>query len=151
MAAPATRPDSSRTDQPRLVCRIRRRQLRRGSSPTAGEIELQNVSPDVVEIVLHSSPLQYLNLIVTDSTGTVVSDSFYGDLFSPLEEAYVLRLQPGETLTRPVSLVGNVSKAKQLPGRYTVRAVYEYEDLKAVSESFDVQLPGVDASQLPAS
>src|SRR5258708_1340300 len=86
-----------------LACRVRTRQRLRGASQIAGEIELENISSTVVEIEVHTSPLQYLNLIVTDIAGNVVSDSFYGDLFSPLAEPYTLRLQPGETFTAPVS------------------------------------------------
>src|SRR5713101_5850008 len=91
-----------------LACRLRRRQLRREPSPIAGEVELENTSTDTLEIEVRTSPLQYLNLIVTDAAGNVISDSFYGDLFSPLAEPYTLRLRPGEKMAGPVSLLGNV-------------------------------------------
>jgi hypothetical protein len=125
-----------------LTCRLRPRQLRRGPSPIAGEVELENTSADVLEIEVRTSPLQYLNLIVTDAVGNVVSDSFYGDLFSPLAEPYTLRLGPGEKFTGPVSALGNVCEASRQPGEYTVRAVYEYNGLRAVSEPLRVQLFG---------
>lgn len=125
-----------------LACRVRHKQLRRSPSPTAGEVELENVSPEVIEIIVQMMPFQYLDLIVRDSAGKVVSTSHYGDIFSPHEKPYVFRLQPGEKYTGPVSLVGNVPKDKQLPGRYSVHAVYEYEGVKAVSEPLEVQLPG---------
>jgi hypothetical protein len=104
-------------------------------------VELENASSHVLEIEVRSSPLQYLNLIVTDSQGHVVSDSFYGDLFSPLAEPHTLRLQPGEKFTGPVSLLGNVDEANRPPGVYTVVAVYDYKGLKAVSEPLSLQLP----------
>ncbi len=124
-----------------LLCRLRYRQRRRGPSAIAGEVELENSSANVLEVEVRTSPLQYLDLIVTDAAGNVVSDSFYGDLFSPLAEPYILRLQPGEKFTAPVSLLGNVPEAKWQPGEYTVQAIYEYNGLRAVSEPLQVQLP----------
>jgi hypothetical protein len=117
-----------------LVCRLRPRQLRRGPSAIAGEVELENTSSTVLVIEVRTSPLQYLNLVVTDAAGNVVSDSFYGDLFSPPAEPYTLRLLPGEKFTAPVSLLGNVPEGEWRPGKYTVQAVYEYNRLRAVSE-----------------
>ncbi len=124
-----------------LACRLRPRSLRSGSSTIAGKVELENLSATDLEIEVRTSPLQYLNLIVTDAAGDLVSNSFYGDLFSPLAEPYTLRLQPGERFTAPVSLMGNVSEDKWQPGEYTVRAIYESNGLKAVSEPMQVQLP----------
>jgi hypothetical protein len=112
----------------------------------AGEFELENVSPAVIEIPVKTSPLQHLNLVVRDARGTVVTEGFYGDLFSPLAEPYTLRLQPGEKYTGPVSLLGNVPKTKLQPGTYTVQAVYEYNGLKAVSEPLGVELPAACGS-----
>src|SRR5437868_5709060 len=118
-----------------LACRLRPRQRSRGPSAVAGEVELQNTSLNVLEIEVRSSPLQYLDLIVTDAAGAVVSQSHYGDLFSPLAEPYTLRIQPGDSFTAPVSLLGNVPAARQQPGQYTVQAVFEYNGLRAVSEA----------------
>jgi hypothetical protein len=123
-----------------LACRLRPRQRARGSSSIAGEMELENTSSNVVEIEVRTSPLQFLNLVVTDTAGKVVSDSDYGDLFSPLAEPYTLRLQPGEKFTAPVSLLGNVPEAKRQSGEYIVQAVYQYGGLRAVSEPLRVQL-----------
>src|SRR5262249_4308707 len=119
----------------------RLRQHRRGPSAFAGEVELENTSPNLLEIEVRTSPLQYLNLVVTDAAGKVVSDSVYGDLFSPLAEPYPLRLQPGEKFIAPVSLLGNVPEEKRRPGEYTGQAVYEYGDLKSVSEPLRVEIP----------
>jgi hypothetical protein len=126
-----------------LVCRLRHRELRRGPSPVAGEVELENASPDVVEIEVRTSPLQYLNLIVLDDVGEIVSERPYGDLFSPLASSYLLRLQPGEKYTGPVHLLGNVPEGKLRPGVYTVQAVYEHNGMKAISEPLRVELPTV--------
>lgn len=141
MAETTTAPTKLLPAHSGLACRLRPRQLRRVPSLTAGEVEVENTSSDVLEIVVHTSPLQYLNLVVADAAGNVLSDSFYGDLFSPLAEPYTLRLGPGEKFTRPVSFLGNVSKEKCQPGTYTVHAVYEYNGLKAVSEPVQVQIP----------
>jgi len=104
-------------------------------------VELENTSSTVLEIEVQASPLQYLNLIVTDAAGSVVSDSFYGDLFSPLAEPYTLRLQPGEQFTGPVSLLGNVREERRQPGEYTVCAVYECNGQRAVSDPLKVRIP----------
>src|SRR3954453_13373144 len=74
-----------------LACRLRLRQLRRGPSPIAGEVELENTGTTVLEIAVRTSPLQYLDLVVTDATGKDITDSYYGDLFTPLAEPYVMR------------------------------------------------------------
>jgi hypothetical protein len=124
-----------------LVCRLRKKTTDRTAHlPTAGEIELENVSSAAVEIEVRTSPLQNLNLIVTDSAGRVISDSFYGDLFSPLDKPYTLLLPPGQKYTAPVGLLGNVSEANQHPGKYTVRAVYACNGLYAVSEPIEVTI-----------
>jgi hypothetical protein len=68
-----------------LVCRLRAKQLPGGCSPTAGEIELENASPDVLVIETDMHPLQYLNLVVADASATVLSEGHYGDIFSPGE------------------------------------------------------------------
>lgn len=123
-----------------LVCRLRHKQLRRGSSPVSGEVELENASGRVVEIEADRHPLQYLNLVVLDRNGAVVSDHHYGDIFSPLGRTYTLRLAPGERFAHCVGLLGNVPDEKRQPGLYTVRAVYRYKDLSATSEPLQVLL-----------
>jgi hypothetical protein len=143
MAEQLIEADKSSPARPALTCRLRQKtQGRAAQSPTAGEVELENTSADVLEIELQMSPFQHLNLVVTDAAGRVVSEGHYGDRFSPLEEPYVFRLQPGEKYTGSVSLLGTVPEQKRLPGTYTVRAVYEYKRLIAVSEPFHVQLEG---------
>src|SRR5581483_8159770 len=89
-----------------LVCRIRSRLLRGGPSAIAGEFELEHNSQSIVEIPVDRSPLQYLDLIVTNATGEIVSSSYYGDQFSPLAETFVLELRPGDRFVAPVSLLG---------------------------------------------
>jgi hypothetical protein len=123
--------------QTTLVCRLRRKPER---SPTAGEVELENTSPGVVELEVRSSPLQYLNLVITGPSGAVVSDWYYGDLFSPLTEPYTFRLARGEKFTASVSLLGNVPEDKRLPGVHKVQATYEYRGLRAVSEEIRVDV-----------
>jgi hypothetical protein len=129
-----------------IVCRLRRPVGRRESSPTAGEVEIENVSPDAIEIQVAMHPLQYLDLLIRDAAGAFVPAAPYGHLFSPRETPYVLRLAPGEKYTHNVSLLGTVPEAEQLPGTYSVQAVYEYNGMKAISASLTVELP-VPSSQ----
>jgi hypothetical protein len=124
-----------------LVCRLRHRVRGRAPSPTAGEVEIENVSADLVEIEVRMHPLQYLDLLITDAAGDVVPAAPYGHMFSPREHPYLLRLLPGEKYTHNVSLLGNIPEERQSPGRYTVRAVFEYNGLKAFSDPVQVELP----------
>ena len=134
--------EAQRDTRASLVCRLRHRIGKRGPSPTAGEVEIENVSGEVVEIEVPMHPLQYLDLVITDGAGQCIPAPPYGDIFSPCEIPYILRLAPGEKYTHNVFLLGNVPEEKQLPGRYTVLAVYEYDGLRAVSEPLPVELSG---------
>ncbi len=130
------------TTQAVLVCRLRHKQLMRGSSPTAGEIELENSSPRVLEIETDRHPLQYLHLVVTDAHGKVLSEGHDGDIFSPRGKIDTLRLTPGAKYHHLVSLLETLPQARQVSGTYTVQAVYEYQGLKVVSEPLTVELAG---------
>jgi hypothetical protein len=104
-------------------------------------VELENASPNVLEIETDMHPLQYLNIVVMDARGTVLSEGHYGDIFSPRGRIETLRLAPGASYHHVVSLLGTLPQDRQLPGTYTVRAVYEYNGLRAVSEPLQVELP----------
>lgn len=135
------------TAQTILCCRLRHAQLRRGNSLMAGEIELENISPSVLEIENDMHPLQHLDIVVTDARGTVLSEGHYGDIFSPRGRIDILRLAPGEKYTHNVALLGTLPQDNQVPGTYTVHAVYEYNGLRAVSEPLQVQLPADGSPQ----
>jgi hypothetical protein len=106
-----------------------------------GEVEIENISPDVIEIEVTMHPLQYLDLVITDAAGDLVPAPPYGNKFSPRETPYLFRLAPGEKYVHNVSLLGNIPEDKLLSGTYTVRATYEWNGLRAVSEPLQVQLP----------
>ncbi len=124
-----------------LVCRIRHRVGRRGPSPTAGEVEIENISAKTIEIEVTMHPLQYLDLIVRNEVGNIVPTVPYGNIFSPRGSPVVFRLVPGEKYTHNISLVGTLPQEQQLPGTYTVCATYSYNELKAISEPLSVQIP----------
>jgi hypothetical protein len=127
-----------------LACRLRVKpaEAERRPSPTGcGEVELENTSDKPLEIELQMSPLQYLNLIVEDAAGNVVSEGHYGNRFSPLAEEYIFRLEPGQKYTHNVALLGTVPASKQLPGKYFVQAVYQSRGLTAVSVPLEIDLP----------
>jgi hypothetical protein len=129
---------------PALACRLRRKRLLRHglASPLAGEVELENLSQDVIEIEWDRHPLQHLDLVITDAAGSPVPATSYSDSFSPYSVTpQIFRLAPGEKYIHNVGLLGGVPKEQQLPGTYTVRAVYNYKGLKAVSEPLQVQIP----------
>jgi hypothetical protein len=143
MSKQLAKTSAARETQAALACRLRQRLGRPGGSPTAGEVEIENVSPDVIEIQVTMHPLQYLNLVITDPMGNLVPAPPYGDMFSPRETPYAFRLAPGEKYTHNVSLLGNVPEDKRLAGSYRVRAIYDCDGLRAVSESLQVQFPTV--------
>ena len=130
-----------------IACRLRRRMGRRGSLPTAGEVEIENVSANVIDIAVTMHPLQYLNLVVRDASGNPLRAAPYGNIFSPREAPYIFRLAPGEKYTHNASLLGTVPEEKQLSGTYTVSAIYEYNGMKAVSEPVQVHLAGSERTR----
>ena len=131
-----------------LACRLRHRLGRRRPSPAAGEVEIENISRDVVEIEVTMHPLQHLRLEVTNALGHPVPAAPYGHLFSPREAPSLLRLAPGEKYTHPVSLLGTIPEEQQSPGTYTVRAVYEHNGVEAVSQPLQVHISAKGASEL---
>jgi hypothetical protein len=98
------------------------------------EVELENVSAAPLEIRYWMTALQYLNLVVTDAAGAVVSTGHFGDRFAPTREPLVLRLAPGERFTANVSLFATMPVYPVPAGTYKVEAVYEYEGIRAVSD-----------------
>lgn len=134
----------TKNSEPVLTCRLRRKlRLRHGpASPLAGEVELENLSQNSIEIEWDRHPLQHLDLVITDAAGSLVPATPYSDGFSPYSVTpQIFRLEPGEKYIHNVGLLGGVPKEKRLPGTYTVRAVYQYQGLKAVSEPLEVQIP----------
>jgi hypothetical protein len=79
--------------------------------------------------------------LITDEAGNPVPATPYSDIFSPYGSIHLFRLAPGEKYIHNVGLLNGVPKEKRLPGTYTVRAVYKYKGLKAVSEPLQVQIP----------
>jgi hypothetical protein len=105
-----------------------------------GEVELENISSLPLEITYRMTPLQYLNLIVTDRAGRVVSEGRFGDRFAPTRESFVLRLPPGGKFTASVHLLVTLPQVPVPAGTYTVQAVYEYSGVRAVSEAVQVNV-----------
>jgi hypothetical protein len=134
--------DGAKSTASTIACRLRQQVGgRRGPSPTAGEVEIENVSADAIEIEITLHPLQYLDLIITDAGGDRVPAVPYGSIFSPQRAPYIFRLGAGEKYTYNVSLLGTLPQDRRLPGLYTVRAVYEYGGLRVVSEPVTVEIP----------
>lgn len=126
--------------QERLVCWLSLidKVGRCGPIKGMGELKLKNLSDESVDIRYQMSPLQYAELIVTGPGGEVVSEDRFGDRFSPMREEKVLRLTPGETFTSEVPLLSTVPRDKRLPGKYKVRAIYEYDGVRAESNEVSV-------------
>lgn len=144
MCEEMSKPSDAERAEPALACRLRRKlRLRHGpASPLAGEVELENLSPNAIEIEWDRHPLQHLDLVITDAEGNSVPATPFSDDFSPYSvEPQIFRLAPGEKFVHNVGLLGGVPRQKQLPGTYTVRAVYKYNGHTAVSEPLEVQLP----------
>ena len=100
------------------------------------EIELENLSNSEIEIEYHMDVLQYLDLVVHDGRGRLVSAAHFGDRFSPFEHAKVLRLGPGEKFHANVHLLATMCRGSITPG--TDSAMYEYNGFHAESEPLEV-------------
>jgi hypothetical protein len=111
---------------------------RRGPVANRGEVELENLSSAPLEIAYRMTALQYLNLVVTTADGRVVSEGHFGDRFAPTLDPLVLRLEPGEKYTANVHLFATVPQDPLPAGTYAVRAVYDYNGCRAVSEPVQV-------------
>jgi hypothetical protein len=111
---------------------------RQGPVANRGEVELENQSASPLEISYQMTALQYLNLVVTDADGRIVSEGHFGDRFAPTLEPQVLRLAPGEKFTANIHLLATVRGDAIPPGTYWVQAVYEYNGFRAVSEPVQV-------------
>jgi hypothetical protein len=122
----------------RLLCRLRNNPSH--LSRFAGEVELENVSGELLQVMIQASEFEHLNLLISDSKGTLVSAFHYGELFSPFSLGHVWELLPGQKFVGSVSLMGNVPPERRLPGRYTIQAVYEFDSLYAASDPLDFEL-----------
>ena len=123
-------------------CRLRHKQLTRQRGPIAnmGEFEVENVSRLPLEISYEMTVLQFLNLIVTDAQGKVVSSGHFGDRFAPTAEPMVLRLEPGDKFTANVHLLSTVRSESLPKGVYQVQAEYEYDWWQCVSEPLSLEV-----------
>jgi hypothetical protein len=123
-----------------LACHLRKKEVAGTQGPlkNMGEVELENISPTFVEISYQMSPLQYLEVFVNGPSGSIVSEGHFGDRFSPMRQERVLRLQPGEKFRSDVPLLGTVPREKRTAGVYKVQAVYEYDGIRASSNTVEV-------------
>src|SRR5262249_18346428 len=123
-----------------LACRLRRKEVkgRQGPEPNMGEVELENLSAVPLEIAYWMTAFQYLHLIVTGPDGKLLSEGHFGDRFAPTREPTLLRLEPGEKFTANVHLFATVPQTPVPPGTYTIRAVYEYNGIRAISDPVEV-------------
>jgi GNAT superfamily N-acetyltransferase len=109
--------------------------------PWHGEFDLINDSHTELALMFNLGPLQYLDLDIRDEAGRVVSDFYYGSLFSNLGGIFWLHVPPRSTYSRRLHLLGNVSDRSRLaPGVYIVTAQYEYEEMKLVSPPLTITL-----------
>jgi hypothetical protein len=136
-AITVTTPATQTTTQP-LVCRL----CRKETAPNLAEVELENISAEPLEISYRMTALQYLNLVVTGPDGRIVSEGHFGDRFAPTLEPSVLRLEPGEKFTATVHLFSTVRSQPVPAGAYFVRAFYECNGFRAVSDPVAVTASG---------
>jgi hypothetical protein len=135
-------PAKSPTQSP-LSCKLRPKEVigRQGPVPNMGEVELANCSDAPLEIEYTMTPLQFLELEVIGPGGSIVSEGHFSDRFSPMREAAVLRLLPGEKFTSTVSLLATVPREKRRPGRYAVQASYRFQGRMVLAEPLTIELP----------
>ncbi len=92
----------------------------------------------MVRIPWNAHPLQHLTLQVLNQDGEEVGELRYGQLFSPVGEDLILQLQPGETYSHTVHLLGTVPRLKWKDGPYTIRGCYCLEGYVAYAEPFQI-------------
>jgi hypothetical protein len=132
----------ARAIAPPISCSLRRKEVvgRNGPIPLMAEVEIKNISQGTLEIEYRMTALQFLNLVVTDANGKLLSEGHFGDRFAPTEHPRTLRLGPGETHAANIHLFATASKWKNVPGLYLVRATYEYNKVRATSEPVEVTI-----------
>jgi hypothetical protein len=127
---------------PLIACSLQSAELvgRNGPVPFMADVEIQNVSDKPLDIEYEMTVLQHLNLIVTDASGSVVSEGHFGDRFAPTEHPQTLHLEPGDKYSAKVSLFATAPGFRSIPGEYAVRAVYEYKKIRSVSTPVSVSV-----------
>lgn len=130
--------EAKRLDGGPIACRLRLNPS--AESSYLGDVEIENVSPELIEIMTQASKWEHLNFITWDDNGTIVSKYHYGSGFSPHFQNVVWKWLPGEILTmRCVSLMATVPDNECKPGKYRVQAVYAYETLHAASDVIEFE------------
>src|SRR5262245_38999885 len=116
MSATTKGPGEQLQSRQAFMCRLRKKTTGQAAHiPTAGEVELVNLSATPVEIAYRMTALQYLHLVVTGPDGRVVSEGHFGDRFAPTLEPQVLRLGPGDKFTANVHLLATVPRSPLPP------------------------------------
>lgn len=124
---------AKRLDGAAIACRLRLNPS--AESSYLGDVEIENGSPESIEIMTQASKWEHLNFITWDDNGRLVSKYHYGSCLSPHFQSIVWNWLPGEKLImRRVSLMATVPTAARKPGKYRTQAVYTYETLRAESE-----------------
>jgi hypothetical protein len=123
-----------------LSCELRLldRVNRAGRQKYLGELILTNRTTSTIQVPYRMTALQHLALLVTDSSGRVLSEGHFGDRFAPTLEPGDLRLAPGESFVAVVPLFATVRSEQRLPGTYTITAIYECGSLRAASDPLTV-------------
>ena len=105
------------------------------------QIALKNEGSNRVEIEWYSDPLQYLNITFRRADGSDIPSIPYGLLFAPYAPApQVLRLLPGEIYQRTVNLLAVVKEGEVSAGRYSLRAIYNYDGITAISDTVEISI-----------
>src|SRR5262245_54938166 len=88
--------------------------------PLFGVFTLTNTSTKRLTIVYGRSPLEHLDLVITDKAGKTVSEGRYGDLFAPFAEPQTLLLEPGRTFSPSLAPLAVVRRENRKVGEYRV-------------------------------
>jgi uncharacterized protein (TIGR02996 family) len=107
--------------------------------PGAAAVELANYSARVLTVAYDAHPMQYLGAAVTDPINREW-ECRYESLVARRPRGGQLRLFPGERYSVGVDLLGAVPASELLPGRYAVKAAYEYDGVRSRAEPVTLEV-----------
>jgi hypothetical protein len=126
-------------EKPMLECRVLFYKTTKIGVPNevaVFEVELKNISDKPIEIAYTYAPeiLQFMKKEVHRPDKTKVTYKCLDSLSPFSEKPRIFTLQPGKATKAPFG-----SEGKE-PGVYRVQAIFEYENMKAVSPVVEVEL-----------
>jgi hypothetical protein len=106
------------------------------------EVTVKNVSRDALSLTYHYGLEDLVYAKVTDAKGREVSDPGHRFAIRSLQfQPKTMKLGPGDSFTVHIHLHGSIPDDGKKPGKYTARAVLQFEKLRAESAAtFELEI-----------